>query len=100
MKPSFRIIEVDAETHVPVNYYQYRLDLEKWNKNTTGPLEWDLAYSFLEEYDLKDMSFASFDKLAEKIKSNPEVAKTFQFNHDSGSHDQSFLTESNNERLK
>jgi sphingomyelin phosphodiesterase len=93
IKPSFRIIEVDAETHVPVNYYQYRLDLDKWNKNTTGPIEWDLAYSFLEEYDLKDMSFASFDKLAEKIKSNPEVARTYQWNHDSGSHDQSLLTE-------
>jgi len=52
------------------------------------------------EYDLKDMSFASFDKLAEKIRTNPEVAKAYQFNHDSGSHDQSFLTESKNERLK
>lgn len=46
------------------------------------------------------MSFASFDKLAEKIRTNPEVAKAYQFNHDSGSHDQSFLTESKNERLK
>jgi len=48
LKPSFRIIEVDAETHQPVNIYQYRLDLDKWNKNTTGPIEWDLAYNFLD----------------------------------------------------
>ncbi len=47
LKPSFRIIEVDSETHQPVNIYQYRLDLDKWNKNTTGPIEWDLAYDFL-----------------------------------------------------
>lgn len=48
LKPSFRIIEMDAETNQPVNIYQYRLDLDKWNKNTTGPIEWDLAYSFIE----------------------------------------------------
>lgn len=47
--PSFRIFEIDAETHVPVNYYQYRLDLDKWNKeNTTKDIAWDLAYSALE----------------------------------------------------
>jgi len=92
IKPSFRIIEVDAETHVPLNYYQYRLDLDKANKNVEGPLEWDLGYSFLEEYGLKDMSFASFDELSEKIKSDREVAKTYQWNHDSGSHNQDYLT--------
>ena len=42
------------------------------------------------------MSFASFDKLSEKIKSDREVARTFQFNHDSGSHSQDYLTDSKN----
>lgn len=45
--PSFRIFEIDSETNVPVNYYQYRLDLDKWNKDTVGPIQWDLAYDFL-----------------------------------------------------
>ena len=45
--PSFRVFEIDAETNQPINYYQYRLDLEKWNQNLTGPIEWDLAYDAL-----------------------------------------------------
>ena len=49
LKPSFRIYEFDAETNIPLNYHQFSLDLDKWNKATTeGPLEWDLGYSFLE----------------------------------------------------
>jgi len=92
LKPSFRIIEVDSETNVPVNFYQYRLDLDKYNQNAAAEsLEWDLAYSFLEQYNLADMSFASFDNLAEQIKHDKEVARTFQFNHDSGAHSQHHL---------
>jgi len=41
-------LEIDSETNELVDYKQYRLDLVKWNQNTTGPIEWDLAYSFLE----------------------------------------------------
>jgi len=52
--PSFRIFEIDSETNIPVNYYQYRLDLDKWNKRTTGDIEWDLAYDALSvNYSLK-----------------------------------------------
>ncbi len=47
LNPSFRVFEVDAETNQPINYQQYRLNLTKWNQNTTGPIEWDLAYDFL-----------------------------------------------------
>jgi len=46
--PSFRIFEVDADTNQIVNYQQYRLNLTKWNSNTTGPISWDLAYTLLE----------------------------------------------------
>ena len=31
-----------------MDYKQYRLNLTKWNQNTTGDIEWDLAYSLLE----------------------------------------------------
>jgi len=41
--PAIRVFEFDLDTSIPINYYQYRLDLEKWNSNTTGPIEWDLA---------------------------------------------------------
>jgi len=48
LQPSFRIFEIDSETNQIVDFKQYRLNLTKANENTEGPLEWDLAYSFLE----------------------------------------------------
>jgi sphingomyelin phosphodiesterase len=81
--PSFRIFEIDSETNIPVNYYQYRLDLDKWNKNTIGPIEWDLAYNFIEEYGVKDMSFESVDQVADKIKSDEKIAQIYAGNLDS-----------------
>ncbi len=96
LKPSFRIIEIDAETNQPVNLYQYRLDLDKWNKDTTGPIAWDLGYSLLEEYGIPDMSFASVDKISDKIKSDPNTAALYAWNFDSGSHDKVKMTKSKN----
>jgi len=40
------------------------------------------------------MSPESFDLLAERIKKDPELAKRFQYHHDSGSHAQGYLNES------
>ncbi len=48
LNPSFRIFEVDSETNQIVDYRQYRLNLTKWNQNTTGDIEWDLAYTLLD----------------------------------------------------
>ena len=39
---------MDAETNQPINYWQYRLDLNKWNKVKVGNIEWDLAYTVKE----------------------------------------------------
>jgi len=58
--PSFRVFEIDTDTNTVLNYDQYFLNLTKWNTNTTGPLEWDINYSFLESYNLPDMSPASY----------------------------------------
>jgi len=82
--PSFRIFEVDADTNQVVDYQQYRLNLTKWNENTNGDIEWDLAYTFLEEYNLTNTSFASFDSLAERIKSDEATSETYAFNFNSG----------------
>ena len=54
--PSFRKFEVDAKTMIPKNYFEYRLNLNKYNKE--GPnvtLKWDIAFNFLEEYGVKSM---------------------------------------------
>ena len=64
LHPSFRVYHVDVETNQVVDYDQYRLDLDKWNKTPEGTrAEWDLAYSFLKEYGLSDMSVESFEQV-------------------------------------
>ncbi len=45
--PSIRIFEVDADTNIPVNILQYRLNLTKANMDRNATLKWDLAYDFL-----------------------------------------------------
>jgi len=91
--PSFRVFEIDADTNQVVNYQQYRLDLAKWNSNTTGPISWDVAYTFLEEYNLTDTSYASFDTLAENIRNNNQTAETYAFNYNSGGQTGANLTQ-------
>jgi len=77
LHPSLRVYEVDAETHQPVTYRQYRLNLDFWNQNTTGPLQWDQAYEVLSAYDLPDMSFHSFDQLATRFKSEEDTLRLY-----------------------
>lgn len=52
LNPSFRIFEVDSDTNTVLNYYQYRLDLDKWNQVPVGPIAWDLAYGVVEVGDI------------------------------------------------
>ncbi|EAR82947.2 ser/thr phosphatase family protein (macronuclear) [Tetrahymena thermophila SB210] len=52
--PSYRIFAYENEK--VSNYFQYRLDLEKANKNTQVSPVWDLAYDLKSEYGLKDVS--------------------------------------------
>jgi len=89
LNPSFRIIEVDVDTNVLVDIQQYRLDLNKWNQNTTGPIEWDLAYTLLDQYSMPDMSYGSFDTLVDSIQVDMNVTETYLYNLNSGSYKKS-----------
>ena len=41
---------------IPLNYKQYRLDLNKANSdNIEGPLVWENVFNFLEEYGAKSL---------------------------------------------
>lgn len=85
--PEFRVYEVDANTNLPINYYQYRLNLTKYNAlgNTTEEIIFDNVYNFTHEYNLPDMSFKSFDILRESLKTDISVVKKFVFNEGQGS---------------
>jgi sphingomyelin phosphodiesterase len=67
-EPSFRIYEVDYETLEPVDYLQYRLDLDKWNQSESENIEWNLQYRFSEEYSLPNLSYLSFEILSHQLK--------------------------------
>jgi len=65
---SFRVYEIDSDTNVVLDYKQYRLDLDKWNKvkDNNAKVTWDLAYSFLDEYKMKDLSSESWGEFYKK----------------------------------
>ena len=83
--PSFRILDVDAETMRPVNFYDYRLNLTKWNNIEDDNLEWDLGYEFLKEYNLTDMSMESMAILTERLRTDNDTINKYAFNENSGS---------------
>jgi len=78
------VFEVDEDTNSILNYYQYRLDLDKWNQNTTGPIDWDIAYDMLSQYNLTDMSFESLGNLVEAMYKNQDLMNTYVYNFNSG----------------
>ena len=81
-QPSFRVFDMDAETLQIVDYQSYRLNLPKANLNpTTDPL-WDLAYSAKAEYDLKDLSPASWYDLSLSLQAgNQTLLEKYWFNY-------------------
>ena len=84
--PSFRVFHIDADTMIPVDYDQYRLNLAYWNQypNATQ-IEWDLAYSFVEEYGLANMyQFQQLQQLQTQIGSNLTTNTKFYNNYYSG----------------
>ena len=56
-----------------MDYTQYRLYLERANKNDI-PV-WEVAYKFKEFYGVKDMSPESFKIIADKILTDPDTFK-------------------------
>jgi hypothetical protein len=77
---------------IPLNYYQYRLDLNKANEDTAGPLIWDNVFNFLEEYGAKSMRPEDLDgcnilcikDVAERVLTDVKLTKKFYRNYHSG----------------
>lgn len=65
---------MDKKTLLPVNYYQYRLDVNKYNKQGVTDItqiDFEIAYDFNTEYGFENMSdLNNFEILAEKIKTD------------------------------
>jgi len=80
--PSFRILEVDSETLLPLEIYTYRLNLTHYNENLNiTELEWDLAYKFTEEYNITNLyDYKGIDDLTERLRTDKETQKKFGYN--------------------
>ena len=72
VNPSFRVIEVDEETMLPVKMHTYSLDLQTENPT------WKYDHEMTELYGMKDLSPSSFVDLANQFKVNETLAMTYQ----------------------
>jgi len=76
--PSFMVLDLDAETLLPVNTFTYYMDLDEANE--TGTPVWRVLHDYLEEYSLTDMSPGSMRDLAIRILTQQELALKFKNN--------------------
>lgn len=76
--PSFKVIDFDQETMVPINMKTYYLDIAEANKS--GEAKWALLHDYLDTYSMKDLSPSSFKDLSKRIFTDPEVQLTYAHN--------------------
>ena len=82
INPSIREFEMDVDTGLPINMKQYRLNLTKYNSlGNVNRIEWDLAYDYLSEYDMPDMSLNSFENLRQQTRDNETIGRKINNNH-------------------
>lgn len=63
--PNFNVAYLDPDTMLPVQFETYAFDLDHANKYDEP--KWDLYIDYTKEYDLEDMSPASFYEHSLKI---------------------------------
>jgi len=73
--PSYRVYDIDPVHYNLINYYQYRFNTTKANKEDKP--EWYLSYSFKEYYNVPNMEDRTFWKLAHTISTNDEYYKKY-----------------------
>lgn len=77
-QPAFQRFDLDAETLLPLNVQTYYMDIAK--ANTNDEPTWEIFDDYIKDYGLTDLSPSSMKDLAERIKSDDELAKTFYLN--------------------
>ncbi|RUS86126.1 hypothetical protein EGW08_006146, partial [Elysia chlorotica] len=68
VNPAIRVFTLERDTWAPLDYTQYYMDLEEANND--GEITMKEHYTFTEEYDLPDLSPASFASLSDRIYSD------------------------------
>lgn len=70
--PSFDILYLDPDTMLPIDMITYRFNLDEANKGA-API-WEKNFDYRKEYNLKDMSPASFMEYSKLMYSNETAA--------------------------
>ena len=73
--PSFRIMEVDKQTMLPVKMHTHFLNISRANEE--GKATWEHRYEFTDIYEIEDLSPSSLVKLVESFFDNEQLAVTF-----------------------
>lgn len=76
--PSFKLIEFDKDTMLPINMKTYYLDIAETNE--TGSPNWKLLHDYIDTYSMSDLSPSSFKDLSVRIFTDPEVQTTYALN--------------------
>lgn len=75
--PAYRIYEIDSDTNVITNIYQYWLNLTEANQKSQTEVSYDLGYNMTAEYNLPDLSRASVNSLVLAMKADNETFRKF-----------------------
>lgn len=68
--PSFRLFTIDSETNQVIDYTQYRLNLDFWNKqDPSQKAQWDIAYKWSELYGYPNASMQNIQDWRDKLAS-------------------------------
>lgn len=63
--PSFKVLELDRDTLLPVNMYSHALDLDE--ANATGTATWREIHDYKTTYQMADLRPSNFKDLAYRI---------------------------------
>ena len=87
--PAFRIYDVDAVTGDVLDYYHYRLDLQKQglinNNSTNAPKPvWELVYQASQAYNLTSLDAQSWYNLGLQMITDDDLFTTYYVNYPGG----------------
>ena len=77
MQPSFQVIDLDAETLLPLNIHTYYMDIAK--ANAEGHPTWEILDDVVGTWKTKDMSPSSMKDLAGRLLTDSDLAKDWVY---------------------
>lgn len=75
MNPGFQVIDLDAQTMLPINIQTYYMDVNK--ANLEGTPTWEICDDYKADYGVTDLSPASMKDLADRMNTDDDLAKTW-----------------------